>query len=203
MGLENLEHPFMALDLELNNAPDHSTPNPKIIQVGVAFGTWEQYKDNAIVTKKWYIDPQEPIYPFITNLTGITDEDVANGLQHSVIGQELGAMIEQHRPFVNPVTWGGGDSVELLAEFKQRGIAFPHFGRRWIDVKTWYVMHMLSVGKTPAGGLKSAMAQFKIPFKGQAHRADVDAHNTLRFFFALLERQSNINKIIKASKEIL
>jgi inhibitor of KinA sporulation pathway (predicted exonuclease) len=203
MGLENLEHPFMALDLELNNARDGSTPNPKIIQVGVAFGTWEQYKDNAIVTKKWYIDPQEPIYPFITTLTGITDEDVANGLPHSVIAQELGDMIEKHKPFVNPVTWGGGDSVELLSEFKQRGIAFPHFGRRWIDVKTWYVMHMLSTGKTPAGGLKSAMAQFKIPFKGVAHRADVDAHNTLRFCFALLERQSNINKIIKASKEIL
>lgn len=202
MGL-NLQHPFMALDLELNNAPDHSTPNPKIIQVGVALGTFEQYKDNAIITKKWYINPQEPIYPFITSLTGITDDDVAGGVPHSVIAQELGEMIEQHKPFINPVTWGGGDSVDLLAEFKQHGVMFPHFGRRWIDVKTWYVILMLSEGKRASGGLSSAMGRFKIPFKGPAHRADIDALNTLRFFYTLLERQSKINSFINLAKDVI
>jgi inhibitor of KinA sporulation pathway (predicted exonuclease) len=62
---------------------------------------------------------------------------------------------------------------------------------------------MLSLGKNPSGGLKSAMGYFKIPFKGQPHRADVDAHNTLRFFFSLLDRQSKLNYIIKTSKEIV
>lgn len=194
---------YMSLDLELNNAQDHSTPNPKIIQVGIAIGTWDHYTDNTIITKKWYIDPQESVYPFITELTGITNDDVACGLPHSVIAQEIGDLIEQYKPFVNPITWGGGDTVELLNEFKQHNVSFPYFGRRWIDVKTWYTLHMLSLGKNPSGGLKSAMGQFKIPFKGIAHRADVDAHNTLRFFFALLERQSNINNIIKAAKGII
>jgi len=34
---------YLALDLELNNAEDGSTPNPPIIQVGVAIGTWDHY----------------------------------------------------------------------------------------------------------------------------------------------------------------
>lgn len=194
---------YMALDLELNNAPDRSTANPKIIQVGVAVGTWEHYDKNTIITKKWYIDPKEPIYPFITDLTGISNDDIeAYGVPHSSVAKELGDMIKQYKTFVNPVTWGGGDSVELLEEFKQRDVDFPFFGRRWIDVKTLYGFHMISVGKSPSGGLKSAMTQFKIPFRGTAHRADVDAHNTLRFFFALLERQDNLNKIIKVAKGI-
>lgn len=193
----------MALDLELNNAPDNATPNPKIIQIGVAFGTHDHYKNNNIITKKWYINPQEPIYENITILTGITDDDVSYGQTHSVVAQELGEMIDQYKPFVNPVTWGGGDSVELLDEFRQRDVAFPYFGRRWIDVKTWYVLHMLSMNKNTSGGLRSAMGQFKIPFKGIAHRADVDAHNTLRLFFAMIERQSKLNDVIKAFKEII
>ena len=194
---------FLSLDLELNNAPDHSTPNPKIIQVGVALGTWDHYENNSIITKKWYLDPKEPIYPFITELTGITNDDIEElAVPHSVVASELSALINQYKPFVNPVTWGGGDSMELLSEFKERDIDFPHFGRRWIDVKTFYTLHMFSVAKRPSGGLKSAMGQFKLPFKGQAHRADVDALNTLRFFFHLVTRQSKMNQMIENAKNI-
>ena len=67
---------YLALDLELNNAEDGSTPNPPIIQVGVAIGTWDHYMENSIITRKWYFDPKEKIFPFITKLTGITDDDV-------------------------------------------------------------------------------------------------------------------------------
>jgi inhibitor of KinA sporulation pathway (predicted exonuclease) len=194
---------YLALDLELNNAQDNSTPNPPIIQVGVAIGTWDHYVDNEIITKKWYFNPNEPIYPFITELTGITDDDVVNkSVTHEVFAEEFGALIKEYKPFVNPVTWGGGDSVELKKEMVDRNIPFPFFGHRWIDVKTWYVLRLLANGKRPAGGLKSAMGTYKMKFEGTPHRADDDALNTLRLFFNILDRQHKMQMLIDNAKDL-
>ena len=150
----NLDQKYLALDLELNNAPDGSTPNPSIIQIGVAIGSARE-QPSEWITKKWYVKVNEPIYSFITDLTGITNEDISQfGMTHYDIGQELSRLIKDNDVFVNPVTWGGGDSTELKDEFDKHGIEFKHFGRRWVDVKTWYVMRMLANGKKPAGGLQ-------------------------------------------------
>ena len=187
---------FLALDLELNQ------PSGKIIQVGVAIGDKNSRFEDYVV-RKWYINPQEPISEFITDLTGITDADIsAEGYSHEYVARELSNLINEHKPFVNPVTWGGGDSSELLAEFSRNHADFPHFGRRWIDVKTWYTYLMLTKGKAPSGGLASAMGYFKLHFKGKAHRADVDAANTLALFFHLLERQSKLENLLDNARQI-
>ena len=194
---------FIALDLELNNAPDNSTPNPKIIQVGIAIGDYEMYKSNTLVSHHWYLNPNEPIYPFITELTGITDEDVTTkSVTHEVLLSQLTAFIHRHKPFLNPVTWGGGDSTELKQEYIDRQIPFQLFGRRWIDVKTWYVLHMLTKGKKPSGGLRSALGEFKMHFQGTPHRADDDALNTLRLFFEIMERQRKLYDMLEVAKEL-
>ena len=187
---------FLALDLELNQ------PSNRIIQVGVAIGSAMQSEEEYVV-KKWYLDPYEPIAANIVQLTGITDYDIGTyAVSHEFMAQELGALIAEHDCFINPVTWGGGDSVELLTEIRDRNIHFPYFGRRWIDVKTFYTYIMLARGKNPNGGLSSAMGGFKLPFKGTAHRADVDALNTLRFFFRLLERQESFETIGALAKGV-
>jgi inhibitor of KinA sporulation pathway (predicted exonuclease) len=196
----NLDQKYLALDLELNNAQDGSTPNPKIIQVGVAIGSARQ-SPNEWITKKWYVKINDPIYPFITDLTGITTQDIQQfGMTHYDIGQELSRLIKEHDVFVNPVTWGGGDSTELKNEFDKHGIEFRHFCRRWIDVKTWYTLRLLANGKRPAGGLSSAMGVYKLQFEGQAHRADVDAYNTLRLFFEILKRQKQMLDTVSLAK---
>ena len=187
---------YLALDLELNQ------PSGKIIQVGIAIGKADDKFENYLV-KKWYIDPNEPIDQFIIDLTGITDSDIrANCVSHHTVATELSSLIKEHNTFINPVTWGGGDSVELLAEFCKNPAEFRHFGRRWVDTKTWYTLMMLARGKNPTGGLSSAMGQFKLQFKGDAHRADVDAANTLALFFKLIDRQRRMEHLLDDAKAI-
>ena len=187
---------FLALDLELNQ------PSGRIIQVGVAIGSAADRRDQYI-TKKWYINPNEPLDEFIIGLTGITPNDISTYcVSHETVARELGELIREHKTFVNPVTWGGGDSSELLAEFCKNHADFPHFGRRWIDVKTWYTLHMLCRGKNPTGGLASAMGQYKLQFRGRAHQADIDAENTLALFFKILERERAMEGLLDAARSI-
>ena len=177
---------FLALDLEMNQ------PSGKIIQVGVAIGSPNQ-TEKEFRTGLWHVEIDEPLSQVIVDLTGITDGDLAEkGVSLVQCATELSAMIDGEKPFHSPVTWGGGDSAALLSAFKAEDAEFRHFGRRWIDVKTLYQFHRFADPTGPksvTGGLKSAMGKFKLPFTGYAHRADVDANNTLKFFFALIKRQ--------------
>lgn len=192
---------YLALDLELNNAKDGSTLNPKIIQVGVAIGTVDHYDEKCIIKKKWYLDPHEPIFPFITELTGITDQDIREkAVSHQQVAKELGELIAYYKPFVNPVVWGGADSRELKQEMLERNVPFPYFGRREIDVKTWWLLHKISKSQGLTGGLRSALTYFKMHFEGEQHRADDDAFNTLRLFFKMIEVQSHFNQVIELVK---
>lgn len=177
---------FLALDLELNNKKDGTTP--KIIEVGISIGS-PQEPDN-LQTFNWYLDPEEPIHPEIVKLTGITDELIkSRAVSHEVVAEELSALIKLHDAFVNPICWGGNDAAELLQEFKDRDIIFPHFGRRIIDVKTLFVFQQIVRGKSLVGGLRKSMIAHGLEFIGTPHRASVDAENTLRFFFHYLNRQ--------------
>lgn len=187
---------FVALDLELNQ------PSGKIIQIGIAIGNIHDSPEQYI-TRQWYINPGEPISEFITQLTGITNEDIDNySVEYISFVDQLQQVLAKYTPFINPVTWGCGDLISLRSQIEASGIEFPCFGKRWIDVKTWYTLYMFSRNRSPKGGLKSAMSEFKMKFTGSAHQADVDAANTLALFFKFLKRQSEIEGLINKIKEI-
>lgn len=187
---------FLSLDLEMNQ------PSGRIIQVGVALGDELQAMEEWTV-RRWYLDPGEPVAEPITQLTGVTNEDIARHAQsaHAVAAQ-IGALVDEHQPFVNPVTWGGGDSTALKALFEREQVPFPYFGRRWLDVKTVYVCLRLAQGKKPTGGLRSALAEFKLRFVGEPHRADADALNTLQLFFELQSRQRTLHAAPRLLKQL-
>lgn len=184
------EQNYLALDLELNKG---ETGSGRIIQVGVAYGS---YYSPELETRKWYLDPKEPIDPFITKLTGITDDDILEkAVPHEQVLTELSELIATQQTFVNPVTWGQGDADELLEEFRLAGLEPKIFGRRIIDVKTLLVFHEISKGLSGQGGLSRCMRRYNLQFEGSSHRADDDALNTLRFFFHFVKRNAEWEKI--------
>ena len=193
---------YLSIDLELNSKQDGTTP--RIIQVGVSVAS--PVTPDDIKTFSWYLDPQEPITPFIQQLTGITDEIIKEkSVSHETVAQELGNIITENECFVNPIVWGGGeknDATELKDEFRERGIDFPFFGRRVIDVKTLYVFNQMVQGKTPSGGLRKSMISYGVNFIGTSHRAEIDAENTLRFFFYFLNKQRKFEEYRMMMKEM-
>lgn len=171
---------FTSLDLEMNQ------PSEKIIQIGACIGnlTTGQVLEKLSV----YVDPGEPIAPYITELTKITDDDVRGAGTLEEGYRKLQKMHENYGAFVNPITWGGGDSKELFEQIKKEN---PHFegwcfGRRWIDTKTLFVSWRFANGQPIQGGLARSMTKVGLAFQGQKHQAPDDAVNTFYMYRAMI-----------------
>lgn len=173
---------FTTIDLELNQ------PSEKIIQIGACVGN---IKTGQIFEKLCvHVNPGEHLNPFITDLTKITQQDVDNGLPLEEAYRKLQRMHENYSAFVNPITWGGGDSLELLNQLKKEN---PHFegwcfGRRWIDTKSLFVSWRFARGEPIQGGLARSMTKLNLKFEGQKHNAQDDAVNTFRMYCAMLKK---------------
>ena len=198
---------FLAIDLEMNS-PEGTYETGKIIQVGIAIGNLHMYKYNLqpkpdYIEKSWYVNPYEKIYPRITELTGITDEDVtqkSSSLED--IHNEIQNLMKEYECYPNPIVWGGGDA-ELFKKELNLSLGYCKiFGHREIDIKTLFTFLKLAKNEKTNSSLQTALNSFKIKFMGTPHRAMDDAHNTLSLFFAMMIKQQNINNLIQKAKEL-
>jgi inhibitor of KinA sporulation pathway (predicted exonuclease) len=193
---------FFALDLEMNQA-ENSAHTGKIIQVGLAIGNLEQnIKEYELFD--WYVDPNEKIYPRITELTGITNQDIQEKSTHlENIYNKINERIYHYNCYPNPVVWGNGDTSLLKQTFLDQLGYCKMFGHRDIDVKTLHTFFQLSKDKPTSSSLKSALSNIKIKFEGEPHRAHHDAANTLFLFSELVKRQRITNKIFEEAARLL
>lgn len=176
---------FTCIDLELNQDP---ITGPRIIQIGFVIGSLS----TGIILSQGsiLINPQQQLLPFITQLTGITQEQVDGGITLLEGYEVLRGEHEKYDSFCNPITWGGGDleAIRKELEYEAPRLYTWAFGRRWIDAKTLYVSWRIVNGKMPAGGLAKAMTNLGLSFKGKKHQAMDDALNTFTIYRKLCER---------------
>lgn len=168
------------LDLEMNQ------PSGKICQIGAVIG--DTITGEIEQRLRIYVNPGEPIAPYITELCGITQEQIdAEGVSLTEAYTQLRDWHLKYSDFMNPVTWGGGDNAELLNQLGNDTIADWCFGRRWIDAKTLVVSRMIARdNKIYSGGLASAMKRFGLKFQGRKHDAQDDAENTWKIYYHML-----------------
>lgn len=186
---------YFALDLELNTDGQQTY---EICEIGISIGS----VNKIILTDSKVIKIKQKLFDKTTEITGITQEEINSGISLEESANWLSNLIDTYQPFCNPVTWGLSDSIELLNQYRFSGIHFPHFGRRVIDVKHFFLFVEAANGRSLSGGLRSSMNKHKIKFIGTPHRAGSDSMNTLRFFFHLLKRQNILENIQKTSKLI-
>ncbi|MHB0929147.1 MAG: exonuclease domain-containing protein [Candidatus Nanopelagicales bacterium] len=169
---------MVALDLEMNQ------PSGKIIQIGACVGDITTGEVLSVFSA--FVHPYEAINPRITTLTGITNKDMATAtpLAGSVAQLESWLLPYEATRALNPLTWGGGDSIILREQLNTDDDRWV-FGRRWLDVKTLFVAWRLSQQKTGEGGLARSMTKLRLAFEGRKHNAQDDAVNTFRMFMAL------------------
>lgn len=167
------------LDLEMNQ------PSGKIIQIGAVVGDTES--GEIVERYRAYVNPNEPLADFIINLTGITEADISSkGVTLAEAYQGLREIHMRHGSFINPVTWGGGDSQELFNQLPSEARENWPLGRRWIDAKTIHVSKMVANGRVLSGGLSTSMKAYNMKFQGRKHDALDDAENTFRIYNHML-----------------
>lgn len=172
------------LDLELNQ------PSGKIVQIGAVVG--DTLNGEISQRIRIYVDPGEPIAPFITELCGITQRDIdEKGVTLKEAYLQLKDFHNRFSEFINPVTWGGGDSQAIFDQLDEDTRAEFCFGRRWIDAKTMHVSKMISDGRVISGGLSTCMKMYGLKFTGRKHDAQDDAENTWKIYHEMIKRLRN------------
>jgi inhibitor of KinA sporulation pathway (predicted exonuclease) len=173
---------FTSLDLEM------AQPSRKIIQIGACAGniaTGEIIEKLSIL-----VNPEEQLTQYITDLTGIKQSDVDNGTSLIDAYDILKRFHKQHNSFVNPITWGGGDSQEIYEQLilERHNPNFDWcFGRRWIDVKTLFVSWRFANKQPIQGGLAKSMLKVGLRFQGRKHNATDDSVNTFLMYCKMLD----------------
>jgi len=158
-------------DLEANQ------PSGKIIQIGGCIGRIDT--GEMIEEFNWYINPGEPISPYITELTGITQATIdVNGVSVNTAVAALEPLLQNRSCMRMPVVWGAGDLSAL-----QKEITVPSSLKelhRTLDIKVIHQMRMLAQSKSIRGGLAKALEINGLTFEGSEHNAVADAINTFR-----------------------
>jgi len=174
---------FISLDLENNKYTG------SIIQIGAVVGN---LKSGEILEEySAYIKVNELVDEYITNLTGIKQNDVDSGIFLEESYAELKVLHKKYDCFRNCLTWGGGDSAELRKQLNLDDEVFL-FGRRWIDVKTIYISIMFAKDKKTQAGLAKALLNLSMFFKGKKHNARDDARNTFYIYHKMLTEISKL-----------
>jgi inhibitor of KinA sporulation pathway (predicted exonuclease) len=175
-----MKFPFdiVSLDLEINNPDDLSA---EILEIGAV----KVKRDLSIdpETFSCLIKGSSPVNPYVTNLTGITNEMVdREGVKLATALAYLHGWA--HKPTTNIVLAAWGSDISYLrSAAERRGIKWPFRGMS-LDIKSMALLAEALFNRKPRSqGLRSFLQNWGLEFDptyGPQHRALPDAYNTAR-----------------------
>lgn len=168
---------YAVVDLETTG---HSpVKGDRIIQLAIVFIKNGEIGDKYVR----FVNPGQKIPPFIRQLTGIADEDVADAPYFEDIAEEVARLLEGTIFIAHNTDF---DLSFLQSEFSRCGI------RKWLGKK----MDTVELSKImyPSAGsyrLQDIAEDLDIPL-ASAHRADDDAVATAQLFLACMEKMHSL-----------
>lgn len=177
---------LIVLDLEMNQ------PSGKIIQIGAVLVDLK--KQNMLVDDfNKYVNPHEPLDPYIIDLTNIKQEEVDKAEDITKVLGDFWKWVEGSKCGGNIWAWGT-DVEELQKVSIDNALLTPKL--RSVNMKYLSFLIRSAIGSKQRGGLKNTMDLFKVQFEGRQHNALVDATNTAY----LLKHIFDIFKVIRYIK---
>lgn len=172
---------IMVIDCEYNQ------PSHKCIQIGAA--VYEPRSGAMLAKFETYVNPGEPINPYITDLTGVRDSDVSNAPTIKEAYFMLKEFHKKHRCYTNPLVWGSGVRNDSQLIHQEAAVEEENFmGYRVLDVKTLYQSIKIFRNERVRANLKEACKSLGMEFEGTAHTALADAVNTFRVWYNLMHK---------------
>ncbi len=191
------------MDLEMNPVDkDRKRSDIKYYQETIEIGAVMLGEDNQVIkTFQSYIKPSysSKIREKIVNLTGITDETVAEAKNFEEVFYEFVAWCESDYIIYS---WSESDIIQLKKEHDYRGWTLREdvqymFGH-WHDVQKDFG-DIFQYSKSFS--LENAISISGFDFEGAQHDALYDAMNTAELFRQMTDEKSNISHIRESRKE--
>lgn len=177
---------FIVFDLELNqdfssiqNPDEKRAPLPfEIIQIGAVkldsdfntVGTFNRYVKPTIYSK---------VNPFITELTGITTEQLQSEEQFPGVYKEFTEFIDTADSIF--CVWGTADIKELFRNAEKHNLSTKSLPRRFINIQP-YVSLYFNYSPKNLLRLEHAVEALNIPADFKFHNAFYDAYYTAEIF---------------------
>lgn len=168
-------------DLEMNSRENGGA----VIQIGAvtlstATGVIHDHFSRLLKVPGLVLDP------YITDLTGITREQLDGG-----VSPEQALADFWHYVGTKTLVCWGGDVEGIVAESHIWGVPVPQ-RLRAIDLKGMGAMMRAAIPGKSKGGLRATMETFGLEFRGRQHDALVDAMNTAvlaRYWLGMIRAQ--------------
>lgn len=179
---------LISLDIEMEQpmsnpqTPDSSIYEPETIQVGFCVISPQ---GEFLLSGLYNIHKEYQLSDFIKKLTGISDNDLANGVSLAEAYVGLCQTRERYDASRKILTWGQGDQQQIQ---KELGVSVPwQFGNSSFNVKHLYQFYAEHNGLNSSGGLKKVCDRLGIKFEGRAHNALTDSIMTAKVYLKLCE----------------
>lgn len=167
-----LPYDLCVIDLESNgpNGPTIEIGATVLTRKGIILGEYQQFVKIA-----------EPLKKEITELTGITEENLSDsGMDFESAMNNFTLWIQKTLGTKNFLiaSWSNWDTATLRKECEQRNIQYPFRGKT-LDVKSIVIwMSYLMDKDVRSEGLSGMLETWDLKFVGSPHSARCDAENT-------------------------